>query len=171
MWNLPGPVITPVPCALAGGFSSHVPPGRSSVAFLLLVYLLLFFFETILLLEQISSMIRVWGQWGHCCTLHSVLSLTYMEASGHGQSPLRAFVWICVHSVVSDSFATPWTAAHQASLSLEFSRHEYWSGLPLPTPGDRTWLSLASCIGRWILYHCATWEAWIWIWYLKLLCW
>ena len=136
MWNLPGPVITPVPCALAGGFSSHVPPGRSSVAFLLLVYLLLFFFETILLLEQISSMIRVWGQWGHCCTLHSVLSLTYMEASGHGQSPLRAFVWICVHSVVSDSFATPWTAAHQASLSLEFSRHEYWSGLPLPTPGD-----------------------------------
>ena len=58
-----------------------------------------------------------------------------MDASDHGQSPLRAFVWICVHSVVSDSFATPWTAAHQASLSLEFSRHEYWSGLPFPTPG------------------------------------
>ena len=33
-------------------------------------------------------------------------------------------------------FATPWTAAHQAPLSLEFSRQEYWSGLPFPSPGD-----------------------------------
>ena len=31
-------------------------------------------------------------------------------------------------SVVSDSFATPWTVAHQAPLSMEFSRQEYWSG-------------------------------------------
>ena len=38
-------------------------------------------------------------------------------------------------SVVSD-FATPWAAAHQAPLSMEFSRQEYWSGLPFPTPGD-----------------------------------
>ena len=38
-------------------------------------------------------------------------------------------------SVVSDS-ATPWTAAHQAPLSMEFSRQEYWSGLPFPSPGD-----------------------------------
>ena len=29
--------------------------------------------------------------------------------------------------------ATPWTAAHQAPLSMEFSRQEYWSGLPLPS--------------------------------------
>ena len=33
-------------------------------------------------------------------------------------------------------FATPWTAAYQAPLSLGFSRQEYWSGLPLPPPGD-----------------------------------
>ena len=32
--------------------------------------------------------------------------------------------------------ATPETAAHQAPLSLGFSRQEYWSGLPLPSPGD-----------------------------------
>ena len=32
--------------------------------------------------------------------------------------------------------ATPWTAAHQAPPSMGFSRHEYWSGLPLPSPGD-----------------------------------
>ena len=31
---------------------------------------------------------------------------------------------------------TSWTVAHQAPLSMEFPRQEYWSGLPLPTPGD-----------------------------------
>ena len=33
-------------------------------------------------------------------------------------------------------FATPWTVAYQAPLSMEFSRQEYWSGLPFPSPGD-----------------------------------
>ena len=33
-------------------------------------------------------------------------------------------------------FATPWTVAHQASLSTGFPRQEYWSGLPFPSPGD-----------------------------------
>ena len=32
-------------------------------------------------------------------------------------------------------FATPWTAAHQAPPSMGFSRQEYWSGVPLPSPG------------------------------------
>ena len=38
-------------------------------------------------------------------------------------------------SVVSD-FVTPWTVAHQACQFTEFSRQEYWSGLPFPSPGD-----------------------------------
>ena len=33
-------------------------------------------------------------------------------------------------------FETSWTIAHQASMSMEFSRQEYWSGLSFPTPGD-----------------------------------
>ena len=40
-----------------------------------------------------------------------------------------------VASAVSDS-ATLWTIAHQAPLSMRFSRQEYWSGLPCPSPGD-----------------------------------
>ena len=32
-------------------------------------------------------------------------------------------------------FATPWTVAHQAPLSMGFSRQEYWSGVPSPSPG------------------------------------
>ena len=33
-------------------------------------------------------------------------------------------------------FVTLWTVACQAPLPMEFSRHEYWSGLPFPSPGD-----------------------------------
>ena len=33
-------------------------------------------------------------------------------------------------------FATPWTVAYQTPLSMGFSRQEYWSGLPFPSPGD-----------------------------------
>ena len=47
------------------------------------------------------------------------------------------------HSVLSAQplsrvqlFMTPWTVAHQASLSMEFSRQECWSELPFPIPGD-----------------------------------
>ena len=37
-------------------------------------------------------------------------------------------------SVMSDSFVTPWTIACQAPLFMGFSRQEYWSGLPFPSP-------------------------------------
>ena len=38
-------------------------------------------------------------------------------------------------------FATPWTVAHQALPSMEFSRQEYWSRMPFPSPGDLpSWL-------------------------------
>ena len=55
-------------------------------------------------------------------------------------------------------FGATWTVALEAPLSREFSRKEYWSELPLPTPGDLPDpgikpTSLVSCISRWILYH------------------
>ena len=34
------------------------------------------------------------------------------------------------------TLVTPWIASHQAPLSMGFSRQEYWSGLPFPSPGD-----------------------------------
>ena len=40
-----------------------------------------------------------------------------------------------VNSVMYD-FLTPWVVAHQAPLSMGFSKQEYWSGLPYPPPGD-----------------------------------
>ena len=38
--------------------------------------------------------------------------------------------------VVSDSFATPWTVAHQAPLSMGFSRQDYWNGFLFPSLRD-----------------------------------
>ena len=73
-------------------------------------------------------------------------------------------VCMCAQSM-SDSFLTPWIVAHQAPLQ-GFFRQEYWNGLPLTPPGDLPYpeiepTSLVSCIGRWILYHCGPWEAYI----------
>ena len=67
-----------------------------------------------------------------------------------------------VCSVMSNSLGPPGPVAR---LSMEFSRQEYWSGLPFPIPGessqprDQTCISCYSCIGRRILYHGAIWEA------------
>ena len=44
---------------------------------------------------------------------------------------MKALVFSCVQL-----FATPWTVARQALLSMEFSRQEYWSILPFTSPGD-----------------------------------
>ena len=51
-------------------------------------------------------------------------------------------------------FAVLWAVAHQASLSMSFSRHEYWSGLASPPPGDlpdpgTKPVSLMSCLLLW----------------------
>ena len=47
------------------------------------------------------------------------------------------FMHMCVQSLSRvQLFAIPWTVAHQAPLSMELCRQEYWSGLPFPTTGN-----------------------------------
>ena len=46
------------------------------------------------------------------------------------QSPQSEVAQLC------PTLVTPWTVARQAPLSVGFSRQEYWSGLPFPSPGD-----------------------------------
>ena len=48
--------------------------------------------------------------------------------------------------------ATPWTAAHQAPPSMEFSRQEYWSGVPLPSP-ELNWVVVIR------LLHTSSWNS------------
>ena len=62
-------------------------------------------------------------------------------------------------------FATLWTVALQAPLSMEYSRQEYWSGLPCPPPGDlpnpgmeSTSLTFPALTGRFFTSS-ATWQA------------
>ena len=65
------------------------------------------------------------------------------------------------HVCVLQLFAAPWTVAHQAPLSMGFSRQEYWSGLPCPPSGDFPDPGIepvSPYIGRRVLYHSTTWE-------------
>ena len=62
-------------------------------------------------------------------------------------------------------FVSPLTVARQTPLSMEFSKQEYWSGLPFPIPGiflsqglNPCFLHLLNC--RCILYHWAAWDHW-----------
>ena len=51
--------------------------------------------------------------------------LQCIKVKSESEVKLLSHVWL---------FATPWTAAYQAHLSMGFSRQEYWSGVPLPSP-------------------------------------
>ena len=50
--------------------------------------------------------------------------------------PWKFWKWKCKSLSRVWLFATPWIIAHQAPLSMGFSRQEHWSGLPCPSPGD-----------------------------------
>ena len=68
------------------------------------------------------------------------MTLTYTSFSFHSsvkwhQSLIKWKVKVKSPSCLQ-LFATPYSVAHQAPLSMEFSRQEYWSGLPCPSPGD-----------------------------------
>ena len=84
-----------------------------------------------------------------CPTLRDPIDCSLPGSSVHGIVQARVLEWAAIafsiymyqfSTVQSLShvqlFANPWTAAHQAPPSMGFSRQEYWSGLPLPSPID-----------------------------------
>ena len=60
--------------------------------------------------------------------MFATLAGNYLVPSGKGFKSENVS-----HSVTR---STPWTVAHQAPLAMEFSRKDYWSGLPFPFPGN-----------------------------------
>ena len=52
----------------------------------------------------------------------------------------HCIMWACIQSCLT--FVTPWTVAHQAPLSMAFPRHEHWTGLPFPPPGECIYINL-----------------------------
>ena len=65
---------------------------------------------------------------------------THLESTAPHKVDLSSPIYSCEsesvsHPVMSD-FATAWTVASQVPLPMGFTRQEYWSGVPFPTPGD-----------------------------------
>ena len=69
-------------------------------------------------------------------SLDEACDLIILDIS-HSFYPLLVSVtFVCQSLSRVQLFATPWTVAREAPLSMGFSRQEYWSGLPFPSPGD-----------------------------------
>ena len=87
-----------------------------------------------------------YSPWGHKGLLSCIwLYWIYTQLqSGHPlpKLGLRCIIWTSLYKAGGlvckscPTLATPWTIAHQAPVSIGFSRQEYWSGLPFPSPGD-----------------------------------
>ena len=101
--------------------------------------------------------------WGHqlviinnAASLLTLLSLFIFFYYSHTSEQAQ--------SVVSDSVAS-WTIVRQAPLPMEFSRHEFWSGLPfpfpvdLPDPGVEPSSPVSPALTRGFFTSSATWEA------------
>ena len=72
---------------------------------------------------------------GHACIWDSPRAEPEAELD-ESVTHLALGIWYFAYSVLSNFFATQWTVACQAPLSMGFPRQEYWSGLPFPPPGD-----------------------------------
>ena len=73
------------------------------------------------------------------CLSHPIFDLSANLPSvplNHVQIPIWSSLCVCESLSHGQLFATQWTAAHQVSLSMRFSRQRYWSGFPFPSPGD-----------------------------------
>ena len=78
----------------------------------------------------------VWGQLGADFKYLGLILDPCAWGKGESLSPKVSPVSKCKLLSHAQLFATPWTVAHQAPLSMRFSRQGYWSGLPFPSPGD-----------------------------------
>ena len=127
-------------------------------------FLLAYFFMLLLLL--LSHFSRVW--------LCNPTDLSLPGSPVPGILQARTLEWVAISfsnawkwKVKVKTFSrvrfseTPWTAAYQVPPSMGFSRREYWSGLPLPSPGDLPNPGIEPTSPTWqgILYHWVTWEA------------
>ena len=124
MWNLPRWRTEPMSPSLAGRFLTTRPPESAPFIFLCISILFISF---------------------ACCFGH-VTWLAGSQFPGGGGGGSGLVTKLCL------TLETPWTVACQAPLSMGFSRQEYWSGLPFPSPGDfsqpRNWTRVSCIAGR-----------------------
>ena len=122
-----------------------------------------------------TNQICTYGACNHCVSFLKLTQLSSMTKIWHVNLYVRNYIYTFKNKTLFSLllllllsrfssvwlFVTLWTIAHQAPPSIEFSRQEYWSGLPFPSPGvfltQGLNPSLLHC--RKILYHWATREA------------
>ena len=81
------------------------------------------------------------GSWKYYFYMRNIEKKSKCDSFTEGFFKTVMVKWIMGYfSVIPDVVVfvavTPWTVPHQTPLSMEFSRQEYWSGLPFPSPGD-----------------------------------
>ena len=124
--DLPNPGMEPASPSLAGGFFTHRAPWEAQVTWV-----------TAAAAKSLQS----------CLTLCDPIDGSPLGSSIHGILQARTLEWVAISfsnawkwkvKVKSLScarlLATPWTGTYQAPPSMGFSRQEYWSGVPLPSP-------------------------------------
>ena len=90
----------------------------------------------------IAAVPEITTSWGVTTWFDQWLEFSLFKCKFTQISCLEFWIGNWIHSSEVKSlscvplFATPWTVAYQAPLSMGFSRQEYWSGLPFPSPGD-----------------------------------
>ena len=160
--GLPDPGVKPVSLAspaLAGRFFTTVPPGRPHC-----IYYCVYTLYNIVVIWDIQhrqtcetqSSLRAGGKVAAtakslqlCLTLCDPIDGSLPGPPVPGTLQARTLEWVSisfsnawkwkvkVKLLSVQLLATPWTAAHQAPLSMGFSRQEYWSGVPLPSPKSK----------------------------------
>ena len=118
--DLPNPGVKPGSPTLQADASSSEPPGKPINSYYIS-------FKKKMALYSSS---RVWNE-----ETSSSLSTFWIPSCLQKHLHLP---YVCMYQGLSqvNLFVTQQTVAHQASLSMEFSRQEYWSGLPFPSPGN-----------------------------------
>ena len=125
-------------------------PGRSSGG----IIFKRFYFPTAFLLIRTDQARNMNQEVLRSLEMQNRSSIVYFTKSYINWSlPYHSNVWLILwtwavlmryNSIYCLTLETPWTIAHQAPLSMESSRQEYWSGLPFPTPGDLLDLGIKS---------------------------
>ena len=97
-----------------------------------------------------------------CLPFLSVASLHGFSMLSLQQNILTSYTMACMHAHLLSCiwlFVTPWTVAHQAPLSMGFSRQKYWSGLPFPHPVIEPTSFMSPVLAGGFFTASTTWEA------------
>ena len=129
-------------------FNSSSP---SAIRVVSSVYLRLLITSTILQLKKWkrwqNTKFKFWGKWFLTWKFIPGWLMVKLEDRVQAFLNQKACAYLLSHVRL---FAAPWTVAHQAPPSMDFSRQEYWSELPFPSPGDLPYPGIEPWVSRFV---------------------